>query len=256
MSSPLKEQPLRLPGQSTDERLYDVLFSKVMLFALMIGMSGGMILSEWLRFFLGIPPNPILVTLLLSSVIVFSVFMIRKNKKYILQLRQGRDGEREVGHILEALRSTGATVLHDILGKDFNIDHVVISTKGIFTVETKTLSKRNGMEKIVYNGHVVLVNGRPLDRNPIQQSIAEAHSLRQILKESTGKIFNITPVVVFPGWFVEPDSTKKAKEKGVLLINPKALRSFIDNMQGYLSDEDMQLVIYHLTRYIKTTRLP
>jgi hypothetical protein len=42
------------------------------------------------------------------------------------------------------------------------------------------------------------------DREPIRQATAQASWLKRLLFESTGKTFSVTPVVVFPGWFVEP----------------------------------------------------
>lgn len=255
MNSPLREPPLRLPGQSTDKRLYDVLFSKVMFFALMTGISSGLIVSEWLRFFLSIPPNPILVTLLLSSVIAFSVLMIRKNKKYILQLKQGRDGERVVGQILEELRADGAIIFHDIISNQSNIDHVVVSRIGIFTVETKTWSKRSAGQRVTYDGKTLLVNGYPPDRDPIKQSKAEANWLKIYLEKSAGRTFNIRPMIVFPGWYVESTGTRLLlKEQGVLLLSANAVIGYLRTFDEVFSDEDIQLVSNLLSHYVKTTQ--
>jgi hypothetical protein len=66
---------------------------------------------------------------------------IVRTRKQIRAMRLGRDGERAVGQALEQLRRYGYRVFHDILGPNWNIDHVVIGPGGIFTVETKTLSK-------------------------------------------------------------------------------------------------------------------
>jgi hypothetical protein len=49
---------------------------------------------------------------------------------------------------------------HDIVGDSFNVDHVVISAKGIYVIETKTYSKpASGAANITYDGQQLLVNG-------------------------------------------------------------------------------------------------
>jgi hypothetical protein len=53
----------------------------------------------------------------------------------------GRDGEREVAEYLDNLTRRGNYVFHDIPANGFNIDHIVVSTHGIFTLETKAYSK-------------------------------------------------------------------------------------------------------------------
>jgi hypothetical protein len=61
----------------------------------------------------------------------------------------GRDGERAVGRTLERLVADGYHVFHDIVGPNWNIDHLMIGPGGIFTIETKTRSK-------LERGHAVI----------------------------------------------------------------------------------------------------
>ncbi len=253
MENPLKDKSLRLPGQSLDEKLTEFVDEKIGGFLVIIALALIFISLEWVRSYWIMPPHPILVTIAGSIAIIFCSFRIRKNVRTALAIRQGRDGERIVGQQLEGLRTTGCVIFHDILGKDFNIDHVVVSLQGIFTIETKTWSKRNPQEEIRFDGHSLIVNGHRPDRDSIIQSIAEANWLRRKLKESTGKEFQVNPVIVFPGWFVDPVSSKFAQEKGVWLLNPKALPKYIKNTPVILSNEDLNLATFHLTRYIQTT---
>lgn len=255
MQSPLKEPPLRLPGQSTEKRLYDVLLDKIMLFGVLIAVSVGMIASEWLRFFLNTQPNPTLVTFLLSGLIVFSMLMIIKNYKYVRQLKQGRDGERVVGQLLEYLRTDGAEIFHDVVNDNGGIDHIIVSPKGIFTVETKTWSKRSPDEHITYDGNSLFVNGFSTDHDPIRQSKAESYWLKSFLEKHTGKIFDVRPMVLFPGWFVESASTKTLlREQGVLLLSANAVIGYLGAFDDVVSGEDIQLVSNHLSQYVKTTK--
>ena len=169
-------------------------------------------------------------------------------------MKLGRDGERAVGQYLEQLRESGARILHDIVAKGFNLDHVVLATQGIFVVETKTWSKSaRGERHIAFDGTSIRAGGYTPDRDPIQQVVAQAAWLRELLKESTGRAYAVKPVIVFPGWFVEPTATTEAKKHGVWLLNPKALPSFIAAEPDRCSVEDVKLATYHLSRYIRAT---
>jgi hypothetical protein len=74
--------------------------------------------------------------------------------------------------------------------------------------------------------------------------------LKQIIKESTGKDIDVKKVVLFPGWFIEP--TAESKQSDVWVLNPKALPSFIANSREQLVSEDLNLVAYHLSRFVRT----
>jgi len=245
--SPLREKPLRNPGQSLQEEiwnLWDSLISPITYSAGFVGLA----IYEWYRKFVDVPPNPYLVTVVAIIAIGLTIIRFTKVNKKLKQLKMGRDGEIEVGHLIDRLQIEGARVFHDVPGNDFNVDHVVISNKGIFVIETKTYSKPiKGDVRVDYDGEKLLVNGYEPDRNPVEQVKSLSRWLRQLLEESTGKKFSIKPVVVFPGWFVEP---MKGKQQ-VWVLNNKALLSFIANESKKIPDEDVNLAAYHLSRYIR-----
>jgi len=60
------------------------------------------------------------------------------------RLRAGFDAALAVGQELDRLMREGAWVYHDVLGDNFNIDHVVVSPRGIFAIETKGALDRHG----------------------------------------------------------------------------------------------------------------
>jgi hypothetical protein len=70
-----------------------------------------------------------------------------------------------------------------------------------------------------------------------------------MLKESTGKDYPVRPAVVFLGWFVEGDLGSKASS--VWVLNPKMLPGYIGHEPKTVSEEDMRLAAYHLSRYIR-----
>ena len=122
--------------------------------------------------------------------VLYSAYKVHKLRPKIHDLKLGRDGEKFVGQALEELRTSGAIVLHDITSNGFNVDHVVISFKGIFVIETKTRSKPKGRDaKIVYDGEKLLIGGWTLTPDPLKQVRANTDWIRDLLMESTGKSF-------------------------------------------------------------------
>lgn len=252
MKNPLKNKALHLPGQSLDDKLRDYMTEFFIQYLMIIVVMFILIASEWIHFYFPTKSDPMFITILGAAIIIFSIYKIKNKIPEVLNVRQGRDGERVVGQQLEQLRSTGCLIFHDVIGPDFNIDHVVISSQGIYTIETKTWSKKNSKSEIKFDGHNLIVNGHPTN-DPMIQSESEAKWLKNLLKESTGKEFKVQPVIVFPGWFIDPVSSKLAISKGLWLLNPQALPTFIKNSNVTLNNEDQNLVAFHLTRYIYTT---
>jgi hypothetical protein len=251
--SPLKDNPLRNPGQSLDEELDRLISEEGMLWITTIVISIGLFLLEWWRWYSKAPPNPVAIAIVAILFTGFSVFKLVGIAQRAKRLKMARDGEKAVGQFLTDLQVKGYRVFHDILGDGFNIDHIIICDRGIFTVETKTYSKPgNGRPEIQFDGETLLINGHPPYRDPVTQAKAQADWSRQILKESTGKEYPVKAAIVFPGWFIS--STAKVNRNGLWVLNPKALPAFIDHEPKVLRQEDVQLAAYHLSRYIRTKR--
>jgi len=252
--SPLKDRPLPGPGESLQARLDDLREGKIlvpMVTAVFLILLAGL---EWLRWYRDTPPQPRLYSFFAIAYAIYAVITIRRSWAHLQAIKLGRDGERAVGQYLEQVRESGSRVFHDIVGQGFNVDHVVVAAQGIFVVETKTWRKpARGAAHITFDGASIRADGYTPDRDPIQQALAQAAWLRDLLKESTGKAFPVKPVIVFPGWFVESAATAEAKRLGLWLLNPKALPSFIAAEPALCEIEDLKLAAYHLSRYIRTT---
>ena len=249
--SPLTDHPLRNPGQSLDEEIDRLINDRGILWIAAIAISLLQFLMEWWRWYANPKPNPTAVAILIIPIIGFSLYRLFHITKQVKRLRMARDGEKAVGQFLADLREKGYRIFHDILGDEFNIDHIIISDRGIFTVETKTYSKPTvGRPEVHFNGKTLLVNGYPPYRDPITQAQAQAAWSKRILKESTGKEYPVKAVIVFPGWFVQ--STHSRNQDVPWILNPKALPAFINNAPSKLQPADVQLAAYHLSRYIRT----
>lgn len=249
--SPIKDKPLRYAGQSLDEAIDDLMNDKVLFYWSILVLFLVSIALEWVRFYLPTVRPPVLLTAILGCGCLYCGYRIVQHFRKLKPLKLGRVGERVVGQYLESLRESGAHVYHDILGDKFNVDHVAISNKGIYVIETKTYSKpAKGSAVIKYDGERVLINGRESMTDVITQVKGASSYIKKILKDSTGEEFETFPVVLFPGWFVEGEGNKKGK---LWVLEPKAFKKFVDAQQMKLRDEDVSLASYHLSRHIRAS---
>lgn len=246
--SPLKQSPLRVPGQSADEAIERLTADEQ---AKHITIAVGIFtlaVTEWYRYLTKAPYAPILMSLVAAIVIGYSLLKIRTIRGQIRDYRLGRDGERSVAEILDNLKSGGCGVLHDLVGDGFNVDHIVVSSRGIFAIETKTPRKAKG-DCIRVEGRRLLVGTASWGERPIQQAIALGEWLGDLLRTSTGKDMPIRAVLVFPDWSVEPIASDLKRKLWVL--NPKQLPSWLDNEPHRLSETDVHLATFHLSRYMR-----
>jgi len=248
--SPLKDKPLRLAGQSLQEEIDKTINEQALNFILLPVFFISLTIYEWIRYMQGIAPTVKSITLLaITSVIVtiFCVLKLLKFRKKVKNMRLGLDGEKVVGQELEKLRTQGCMVFHDIVGDNFNIDHVVVSDKGIFLVETKTYSKPNRVNlKVRYEKGQLTIDGLGDMSKIITQVKASSTWLKRTLEESTGKTFLIKPVILFPGWFVESPNDSE-----IWVLEPKQFPYYISKKKEIVSLEDKKLAAYHLSRYIR-----
>jgi hypothetical protein len=246
--SPIKNLPVRLPGQSTETRISHIVFEKVMMYVFAAGFLCFWAWMEWTHYVGSLEPCPWIATGLAGIAVVVAVWKLVKGRREVKRLTLGRIGEEAVGQYLEEkLRPLGYQVLHDIPGDGFNVDHVVIGPSGIYAIETKTHSKpAKGASSVKYDGEHVTVNGFAPDRDPVVQAKAEAHWLGDLIEESTGRRFPVQPIVIYPGWFVE----KMPENSEVWVLNEKVLPTFVQNARTHLAPEDINLITYHLKRYV------
>jgi hypothetical protein len=246
---PLKDKPLRNPGQSVEERKRDLILDKMLQPLLVALVFSVFALMELARSLTNSPPMPWVWGIATLIAIGWATYRVAGTLPEIRNLNLAIEGEKAVGQYPEKLRTDGYEVFHDIVGSSFNVDHVIIGPGGVFTIETKAWRKPvNRDPKIQFDGKTLTAAGWEPDRNPVMQARAQASWLAQLLKESTGKTFPVRPVILFPGWFVEP-ADGAAKE--VWVLNPKALPEFLQHESERMSREDVKLASYHLSRIVR-----
>jgi hypothetical protein len=246
--SPLRAPPLRLAGKSVDAELDDHVLNELLtpylVAALVVILAG----FEWFRYFSGTPPTPWLFTALAVLVTIYAALRIRRGLKRGREIKLGRTGERFIGQYLEHFRRIGFHVFHDVPSSDANIDHVLIGRQGLFTIETKTISKPvRGDARIRVAGGKIFANGVEIMRNPIVQAKAQAGWLANFVAE-VGFSCRVQPVVVFPGWFVERCNMKAL---GVWVLEHKELGAFLRREPHVLTPEVVGALASALTSHIR-----
>lgn len=245
----IKTPPLRLPGQSVDERISILQdkFTDLLILPSCLVVLG---VLEWWHWWTAIPPSPWVFTIV---ALISIIYVWKKGAPLVAMvknLRLGRDGERSVGQMLEPLREKGYRVFHDIPGDGFNIDHAIVGPAGVFTIETKARSKpERSCPKIVYDGNTVRIgNGLPFDE-PLNQARAQARWLANLLNDGRTATCTVRPVVVFPEWYVEWIGRKSKDD--VWVLNPKALDKFLDHEPHILSPSFVDSAVHALTRHCR-----
>jgi len=178
---------------------------------------------------------PVVVLLVFIISAFYAYFRLKSWKKKLKAYRDGLEGERYVGAVLENLRLNGAEVFHDINFEDkFNIDHLVISTKGIFVIETKNYSKDKGYVINLEKGRI-LING--YDCSDIYRKVdSYANHLSGLISELTGKEFPIKKVILFPDWYIEG----RCATSDFWVLNEKAFMKYFENERETYKESDIE----------------
>lgn len=247
--SPIKDKPLRNPGQSVRRQRIDIVFDKLMAPLLVLWTLIAFALMEWARYLFPLTQAPWLQTVLALAALGYGMFQVRRFWPKLQALQLAEEGEKAVGQFLDGLRQKGYQVFHDIIADDFNVDHVLIGPAGIFTVETKTWNKpRRGKPEIHLDDETLKAAGYTPDRDPMVQAVAQTAWLKRLLTESVGKPLPVRPVVLFPGWFIN-DSRQNRRDLWVL--EPKALPTWLANEKATLAPDEINMASQHLSRYIR-----
>ncbi len=142
-----------------------------------------------------------------------------KNWRIRQNAKDGLLAERVTGMQLNRLVAQNCIVMHDLPCENFNIDHVVISPRGVYAVETKSFRKpKNVIDDKHYN---VMFDGNTLrfpdfvEKSAVAQAERQALWLSKLLKESLALDITVIPALALPGWHVEQtdDVWRSAKTK-------------------------------------------
>lgn len=120
-------------------------------------------------------------------------------QRYIFRIDKGISGEYAVRSVLDKLPKENFTWLPDVvIGKQGNIDFVIIGTTGVWTIEVKN----HKAGKITLNEDGKLCrNGYPInsesEKNVLSQAYREADSLQKYIRDTLEIFTPVHPVIVF-----------------------------------------------------------
>ena len=167
-----------------------------------------------------------------------------QKKCQFMQLRY--EGALAVGQELDQLKLKGDHVYHDFPADKFNIDHLVVGRKGIFTVVTNASSRpingdRRREDTVEYNGKMIhFPNGD--DFTIIEQAEWQASWLSQWISDVIGEQVAARAIVALPGWYV-----KRTSAEGISVVNPKQFPSLFKHIKPRpLPDETIARIVTEL----------
>lgn len=146
--------------------------------------------------------------------------------------RRGAAAEEDVGDLLGDLPS-GYFVVHDFVSKRGNIDHIVISTKGILTIETKS---HRGV--VHCDGEMLKRDGQPFEKDFLKQAWAEAFSIRDLLIDQGISAPKPQPVLLF----ANADVQVRRQVRGVEIIGRRYLPLYLKRLQHRLSASEAEKI--------------
>jgi hypothetical protein len=252
--SPLRSRPFRVPSRSSQQDIDQTVWEDLLPYVFFVVVMIAIAVTEWLAGLYHLPRQPWWYAGLAVAAIAVAAYKFRQLRAQVERAKRGRDREREVGELLDKLRSSAAAeVFHDIPGDEFKIDHVVLCRKGFFAIETKTYDPPAERDPTVeLTGDGVLVDGRRPHHDPLRQARASADWMERLLEESIGRTFAVRGVVLFPGWYVSSmDTVWRCDLKRPWVLGPKALSAQIAREPLRYSASDVKLAAHHLGRYVR-----
>lgn len=154
--------------------------------------------------------------LLLAAMSVWVVVWWRRGKA----IRSGKRGERIVAKELAKLKKKDYIVINDLMlpttnGRTSQIDHVVVSSRGIFVIETKNHAGRiSGGEHAQYWQQHLSTQSRTF-YNPILQNRSHLRAIRRLLPKMDAELFS-TMVVFTEAWRLDIKAEEIIRERRFL----------------------------------------
>ena len=151
-------------------------------------------------------PVTLLITLVFTLVIIifiFSLFIKRKKKQL-----SGESGEEKVSNLLNKIKEKEEVVINNFLASrnkektySIQIDHIFISHKGIFVIETKDYHGKIYGKRFLNNWKQVIGNKENIIYNPVKQNAT--HS--KYIFEKLNKKYYCHNIVIFTSGEVNYD---------------------------------------------------
>jgi hypothetical protein len=246
--SPLKYPPLRQAGQWLGEETLRLGDEIVEVFIAPIAVTA-LAVFDWCGSYFHLQRSP---GLFIAMAVVLWVYAFVRTiwlRRRLRNSKLGRQGEIVVGQHLESLREKGFKVFHDVPCTRGNIDHILLGTRGVFAIETKTWSQPTNAPKptITYDGKMMRFGGIETSE-PLAQATAEACFLHDLIHRKTGMTPFVRAVVFCPEWEI------KEHPHGVTVwvVNEKMLPAFLEHENAKIEPKDIGILEACLSDYIRS----
>lgn len=138
---------------------------------------------------------------------------------------RGADAEEAVGAILDRLPE-GNFVIHDFASGKGNIDHILMCTKGILTLQTKSHAG-----KVSFDGNKLLRNGRKFEKDFLNQAWAQCYLVKEVLAKRGITNLHPEPVILFTKAAVQV----RGKAGGIDIVGIKDFSRFLKLLPDRIS---------------------
>lgn len=235
-----------------DSIVREKLDQRIRPYFLITGFLFAFLLVETYRWYMNVPPMPIVVFGLFVASIVFVVYQLADYKDHFRFLRLGKKGEPLLhDEIKSHSEQTGSTVYKNVVMGKQKIDYVIANQSGVVLVNLCDWRTPSNDEAIInYDDEQILLNGYRPDANPIEPLKNVKQWVENKLYASLGKPIDVECLVVFPEWFVRSPSEPVV----VKVVNPREVKKVLEERGSVLSDNDKTLLNYHIAKLINKKR--
>lgn len=209
--SPIENRTIYGPGEQLRKRVDDhsgeILLSLTMLF-----FVGPLLIALWAARY--VPWQHIRLGFwdyafvgMYAGVAISCIWKIQKHAHLRRIATAGLQAELFTAQELNRLMALGCSVLHDIPGDRFNIDHVVVGPRAVYAVETKSVRKPKDSHKVSYDGEKLHFPTFS-DAKRLEQTKRQADWLSKYLRQTLGQNIPVVPALALPGWWIETKGPK------------------------------------------------
>ena len=253
----------RIQGESLQLKIRDIEYDIYETYILpsyfvVVALFSWLVATKWFRYDF---VSAIILTLIAIAVFIWSVVKVRKLRKKLLSYRKGLEGERLVGELLNGLcDNKTAFVFHDVPGDQFNVDHILVSTRGVFVIETKHFD-RNKSHEFYFDGEMIyrqLKNGKKfICPKLLPQMDGEASFIQSEIERRTDLKIPVTKVAVIVGCFVHTPTENSANKKMKLyfdkywIVNESLFPSMFTEEPEIYDESVVKHIASHIKEWIK-----
>lgn len=204
--------------------------------------------------------NVLAAVFMTSLLIICSIrafFKIRGIHKQIHRCQKSLDGERFGGSNLEKLSANKTFIFHDIVcetqnkAKPFNIDHVIISTKGIFTVDAKNWSladREYNQADFIFKDNELIDSTGVLQSDLMYKVESQGRWLESKIYEWIGKKYPVYRTGIMIGAFVNNVDKDFSK---YWIVNDGAFARLFEKETEKITLQDVQRISDSLRRFVE-----